>query len=714
MALFDENRVFVCGETRSADFPSAEAGSEDRGWDGFVARLAPGGDGFDFCMRIGGLEDDRCTDISIDDEGNLVVCGETRSGAEFRVGDVEAGIGAAHGGWDGFVLRLSGGDGSLVRASRFGGSEDDSFRGIGVLPDGGVVAAGDTRSPLVTGAPAPAQAPRGQGDAVVAGFTADLEGRHTVLLGGRNQDALTDLVVDSAGRVRVCGRTASADFPVKAAWQPNHGGGKWDAFLAVLEGSNIVSSTFVGGSGMDLAQGLAIDQSGLVTVVGASTSTNFPVVHPVQSGHGGGVWDGFAMRAVGAFPLVLQSTLIGGSSRDSLYAVAMDPGHGAVIAGGTASADMPSRLGIQRLHNGGVLDGWFSRFGGSVGLPTLQRVPAGGQPGGPGYEYFMGRYEVTNAEFVRFLNDAEVNRDNLRGAHMYFDRRGNVWMSPEEVQHEQELFTVWDSRIEYDLSRPVGARYLVSSRRPQTGLRYDDHPVTGVSWYGALKYCNWLTLESGRGADERCYTEGTRPEEWHPVTVSADAWQQGTFTPPQRNDLISLKGFRLPMDGVSGLRSLAGPFNEFYKVSAWNGLSNVFYGFGRNVARAGDANYLDHGALAITETTRVGYFDSGRPGDAKSLESVPVSGNENVYGCSDLSGNVSEWLSDFGQTNAANTRACYGGSYLYVLPRNEDRFFVPPHFTDPFRGFRVATTHSDQSISLRIPLDVCICRNSLL
>jgi hypothetical protein len=57
----------------------------------------------------------------------------------------------------------------------------------------------------------------------------------------------------------------------------------------------------------------------------------------------------------------------------------------------------------------------------------MRQVPGGGQPGGPAYDFRMGQYEITNAQFAAFLNDAQLDGGATgRGSNMHFDADGRV------------------------------------------------------------------------------------------------------------------------------------------------------------------------------------------------------------------------------------------------------------------------------------------------
>ena len=121
-------------------------------------------------------------------------------------------------------------------------------------------------------------------------------------------------------------------------------------------------------------------------------------------------------------------------------------------------------------------------------------VAGGGQPQGPQYDFYMSKYEVTEQEFADFLNDAQANTNNARGDNMIFAVSGDVSY---DAGYPNNMFDISDSNFIYFKDDPVGTRYSVFNDTM-------NHPATGVSWYGALKYCNWLTINEDRGLSERC------------------------------------------------------------------------------------------------------------------------------------------------------------------------------------------------------------------
>ncbi len=154
-------------------------------------------------------------------------------------------------------------------------------------------ATGSTNFPVVN----PAQAtPGGQGDAFVAKF--NVAGNallYATYLGGSGQEGFrgggTGIAVDAQGSAYVTGDTDSMNFPNPNAVQPTLGGGTSDAFVTKLSpnGSTFVYSTYLGGSGVELGNAIALDRAGNAYVAGTTVSTNFPTKNAFQPNNRGGI-----------------------------------------------------------------------------------------------------------------------------------------------------------------------------------------------------------------------------------------------------------------------------------------------------------------------------------------------------------------------------------------------------------------------------------------
>jgi formylglycine-generating enzyme required for sulfatase activity len=307
------------------------------------------------------------------------------------------------------------------------------------------------------------------------------------------------------------------------------------------------------------------------------------------------------------------------------------------------------------------------------------------QPNGPEYSFNMGRYEVTVAQYMAFLNDAEANQGNERGANLSFLANGDVGLPIEDADRVFSLAAnnangFFNYGISYHAGQPVGSRYGYDSA-------FAQHPIVGVSWYGAVKFCNWLTIDQGLPLAERVYNEGSGSGDWRPKVATQP------LTSEQRRELVdSYAGFRLPMDenGNTG----AGAFNEWHKAAAWDGDAMVdrVYGFGRDVLTTSDANWLSSGDLWETGTTPVGYYNGINP---------DTNTNENYYGIYDLSGNAMEWMQDW---DIGGRRTERGGVYYDLDPALRLRVDHPrnawPRSTGSSNGFRVVQVPEPATLSL--------------
>ncbi len=100
-------------------------------------------------------------------------------------------------------------------------------------------------------------------------------------------------------------------------------------------------STYLGGSGTDGANGVAVDAQGNVYVVGTAWSGNFPTQGPVQ-GALAGPFDAFVTKLAPDGQSLVYSTYLGGDSADQATAIAVDASGVAYVAGATLSPNFPT------------------------------------------------------------------------------------------------------------------------------------------------------------------------------------------------------------------------------------------------------------------------------------------------------------------------------------------------------------------------------------
>jgi uncharacterized protein (TIGR03437 family) len=267
-------------------------------------------------------------------------------------------------------------DPTLSYASYFGGSDNDSSRGIAVDAVGNVYITGFTFSnnlPVTSGSfqtsfhGGTAGGVLG-GDVFVAKFTAAGAFAYVTYVGGSQDDLGSAIAVDANGNAYVTGYTDSTDFPtVAGSFQTKYqgdGGNKWygpvgDAFAFKLNpaGSALVYSTYLGGSLDDRGTAIAVDKAGNAYVGGDTISSNFPVLNAYQSTYKGGggspsfccgdpspfmtFGDGFITKLNPAGTGLVFSTYFGGSLDETVTALAVDGSGDVYIGGSTLSTDFP-------------------------------------------------------------------------------------------------------------------------------------------------------------------------------------------------------------------------------------------------------------------------------------------------------------------------------------------------------------------------------------
>lgn len=241
----------------------------------------------------------------------------------------------------------------LLYSTYLGGSGADNASGIAVDSAGNAFIIGGTASTnFPTASPLDATL-GGTSDVFVMKLAPDGHSLiYSTYIGGSGNDSGSDIAIDSSGNAFITG-TASSGFPVVAPIQ-NRVGGDTDAFIAKINpaGSALVYSTFLGGRLNDSGSDIAIDASGSAYVTGTTTSTNFPLLNPIQ-GSNAGSDDAFVTKVNAAGTALVYSTYLGGINSDSGFGVAVDSLGNAHVTGTTFSPNFPTANAFQPARAGG-------------------------------------------------------------------------------------------------------------------------------------------------------------------------------------------------------------------------------------------------------------------------------------------------------------------------------------------------------------------------
>lgn len=201
---------------------------------------------------------------------------------------------------------------------------------------------------------------------------------YSTYLGGTGMDQPAGIAADSDGNTFIAGFTRSLNFPLVNPIQSQIAGDS-DIFISKVnaEGTAILSSTYIGGAGSDLATGIALGNDGSVFVSGITSSVDFPSVHAFQPALRGSS-DAFVLKLDGGVSTLQFSTYFGGSGDEENSSVAADTSSGAVLAGSTKSADLPLLRPFQA-SSGGNVDGFIARFDIQGALVSSSYLGASGE-----------------------------------------------------------------------------------------------------------------------------------------------------------------------------------------------------------------------------------------------------------------------------------------------------------------------------------------------
>jgi len=395
IAVDGSGDVAITGTTTSGDFPVTDSSTLASGTNSLaVSEIDPTGSQLVFSTLLGGtgaISQNGLGGIALDSSGDVYVATDTTAGSG---GGGSPGLpvtaNAFQTGWDGsasdgFLVVVqppsSSGGAPVVKYCSYLGTNSSGPVGVGgVAVDGAADAyiAGFTNN-STSGFPAQNafQSAYGGGDSDAFLMKISPSGQglndliYATLLGGSGTDEGLAVAIDSATppNAYVTGATQSADFPLKGATAGYQTALKNNAtsnvFLAVVAqdgatgATSLAYGTYLGGTGADAGQAIAVSAPNAVYIAGVTTSWDFPWRDNAQPFNGAG--DAFVAKldatSAGAASLLYATPLggtspVGGTAGAEADAIATDGAGNVFVAGATTATDFPTAVTTAGSVNG--------------------------------------------------------------------------------------------------------------------------------------------------------------------------------------------------------------------------------------------------------------------------------------------------------------------------------------------------------------------------
>jgi YVTN family beta-propeller protein len=141
-----------------------------------------------------------------------------------------------------------------------------------------------------------------------------------------------------------------------------------DRPVQIADISNLLFSTYLGGSGSEDALGIGVDGAGGVYVTGRTGSINFPITPGAFDPELNGIYETYVAKLNASGATLEYATYLGGSDNEFPYDLAVDEAGQVYVTGVTSSTDFPVTPGAYDKTLGGALDGFVVKLGPSGSL----------------------------------------------------------------------------------------------------------------------------------------------------------------------------------------------------------------------------------------------------------------------------------------------------------------------------------------------------------
>jgi len=264
------------------------------------------------------------------------------------------------------------------------------------------------------------------------------------------------------------------------------------------------------------------------------------------------------------------------------------------------------------------------------------------------YDYFIGKTEITNAQYLEFLNDSGVGKECEYNGHKLMDTENILF----EFNYKNGRY-----KIKHDPKK--------------------DYPVILVTWWGAIEYCNWLNEKEG---------------------FSKTYDKKGNFLNSNgkiTTDITQVKGYRLPTEAEWEYAARGG------HVDIINGKERRDYqyaGTNNDDSYLWYANNSENTIFPLSNTVKTGLLNGTQKVGVK---------NPNELDLHDMSGNVYEWCTDFYHpySNGLKINPCYtiaNSDFPDVRCRRGGAFYQFPEYLRIANRGRAPSEYSDMEIGFRL------------
>ncbi len=411
-------------------------------------------------------------------------------------------------------------------------------------------------------------------------------------LGGNVEETAYGIALDPKGTIFVTGTTYSGDFPVtdtsfNATW-----GGFTDIFVTAYtrEGTEVLYSTYIGGSGNDNGWAIAVNKEGTVYITGSTECPDYPIKNAFQPTMAG-AYDAILTTLSPDGSALGFSTYLGGSEMDDARDIALSSRNNSVyLAGITRSKDFPVKNAVQK-KSGGELDAFITVIDGN-GTAIISSTYLGGRQDDYGRGIALDANDsiyVTGYTYSSKSSDFPV-KDPLMGPHTATYDAFMSRYAPDALDliYSTYLGGSWGDRASDIAVTPNGTAYVI-------GYTYSgDFPTTPGAFQRVF----------GGGVDTDAFITGIAPD-GQSITAS-------TYLGGSKDDFG--KGITLTPDGhvyvTGGTASADFPLYEPWKNSLSGPMDAFVTGLDASLSKPVISTYFggngsDYGNAAASDSRSV-------------------------------------------------------------------------------------------------------------